>query len=471
MADPQVQANDEQEIAEAQNSLGDLLYDVVAQGVTTRIGVFVYRRIDSVLSTVEKTAKWSLPQPVPEGGGDEAGADGSKISAPPLIRPLPWLLFLPALVIMRMVRVGLSLLALLVGRPPVTPASMVHFVQIKRRKLRALKYRGQNLSRISQAEAKAEEELQTTWLSRIIMPLRTIVCRPGRAEGTPHRHHHRHPQRQQNQQNQQDPQQQPGRKRNAHERDAGDDDESGPEVDEGTVSELLDKYADDAGDSSFHADSASGESSDSSLSEQEKSTVEDDPAKLASEPAKKESNGHAHKEGSQARRKSDLNVESPSSSSSKPAENGSVDGSKKQDAAKEPAAAQKEPTAKEPEKVEEKEVKEEKPKTTENGSNDGSKSQDAAKEERPKQESNKPKQNPTASDSERTDSKQTVAAGQKNQQEEDATKNQSMSDVKTNFQHKNKQQQPNQPQNQPQHANANGASGGKKQKRPSQGHQ
>lgn len=168
-----------QEIAEAQNSLTDLLYDVVAQGATTRLGGFVYRRIDSALSTVEKTAKWSLPQPVLD-GGDEASSDGSKISAPPLIRPLPWMLFLPALVVMRMVRVGLSLLALMVGRPPVTPASVVHFVQNKRRKLRALKYRGQKLGRISRAEAKAEDELQTTWLSRIIMPLRTIVCRPGR---------------------------------------------------------------------------------------------------------------------------------------------------------------------------------------------------------------------------------------------------------------------------------------------------
>ncbi|EDS45770.1 conserved hypothetical protein [Culex quinquefasciatus] len=441
MADPQVQANDEQEIAEAQNSLTDLLYDVVAQGATTRLGGFVYRRIDSVLSTVEKTAKWSLPQPVLD-GGDEASSDGSKISAPPLIRPLPWMLFLPALVVMRMVRVGLSLLALMVGRPPVTPASVVHFVQNKRRKLRALKYRGQKLGRISRAEAKAEDELQTTWLSRIIMPLRTIVCRPGRVV---------------RQQNQQQDQQQPGRKRNAQERDVDDDDESGPEVDEGTVSELLDKYADDAGDSSFHADSASGESSDSSLSEQEKSAVEDVPSKPASEPAKKESNGHAPKEGSQARRKSDLNVES----APKPAENGSVDSSKKQDATKEPAT-------KEPEKAE---VKEDKPKATENGSTDGSKSQDAAKEERQKQEANKPKLNSTASDSERTDSKQTSVAGQKNQQEEDAAKNQSMSDVKTNFQQKNKQQQPNQPQNQPQQTNANGGTGGKKQKRPSQGHQ
>ncbi|KAL9701577.1 hypothetical protein quinque_005018 [Culex quinquefasciatus] len=400
MADPQVQANDEQEIAEAQNSLTDLLYDVVAQGATTRLGGFVYRRIDSVLSTVEKTAKWSLPQPVLD-GGDEASSDGSKISAPPLIRPLPWMLFLPALVVMRMVRVGLSLLALMVGRPPVTPASVVHFVQNKRRKLRALKYRGQKLGRISRAEAKAEDELQTTWLSRIIMPLRTIVCRPGRVVVTPHRHHHRHPQRQQNQQQDQ---QQPGRKRNAQERDVDDDDEVAPRWTRGTVSELLDKYADDAGDSSFHADSASGESSDSSLSEQEKSAVEDVPSKPASEPAKKESNGHAPKEGSQARRKSDLNVES----APKPAENGSVDSSKKQDATKETAA-------KEPEKAE---VKEDKPKATENGSTDGSKSQDAAKEERQKQEANKPKQNSTASDSERTDSKQTSVAGQKNQQEE-----------------------------------------------------
>lgn len=169
-----------------------MLYDVVARVATTSIGQFVYKRVDNLLWTMEKTARWSLPQPSPVGGAvsskkssPEADEDiGSNISGPPLIRPLPWLLFLPALIVLRMVRSTLSLGARFIGRGPVLPSSMVGFLQNKRRKLRALKYRGQRLQRIAKVEQEADPK-QVTWLQRIILPLRMVICtRPYRTIDT-----------------------------------------------------------------------------------------------------------------------------------------------------------------------------------------------------------------------------------------------------------------------------------------------
>ncbi|XP_055620517.1 uncharacterized protein LOC129764908 [Toxorhynchites rutilus septentrionalis] len=249
MSNPPIQTSDELEIAEAQNSLFELLYDFAARGMSTRAGQFVYRRVDNLLSKMEKTARWSVPQ-------TPAIDDGSgklSISAPPLVRPLPWILFLPALIALRLVRVALSLLALMVGRQPVYPSTVVTFLQTRRRKLRALKYRGQKLDRISSIERQVEGKLRTTWLSRIILPLRTAV--PS-AEVHHHQHHHHH---------------EPAKKRNAAERDAEDSDDSS---EEGSVLELLDKYADKAGDSSFNVEDASQESSsDSYISENEEPTI------------------------------------------------------------------------------------------------------------------------------------------------------------------------------------------------------
>uniref|UniRef100_A0A182LXK5 Uncharacterized protein n=1 Tax=Anopheles culicifacies TaxID=139723 RepID=A0A182LXK5_9DIPT len=173
---------DEQEIAEARGTtVPDMLYDVVARAATTSVGQFVYKRFDNLLWTIEKTARWSLPQPSPAAVSsktspvDESEDVGSNISGPPLIRPLPWLLFLPALIALRMVRSALSMGARFVGRGPVLPSSVVGFLQNKRRKLRALKYRGQRLQRIAKVEQEADPK-QVTWLQRIILPLRMVIC-------------------------------------------------------------------------------------------------------------------------------------------------------------------------------------------------------------------------------------------------------------------------------------------------------
>lgn len=72
------------------------------------------------------------------GEGDEDKA----VLRPALERPLPWFIFLPALVSLRIFRVGLTIGALLMGKDPVGPSTVVRFLQTRRRKLRALKYNG-----------------------------------------------------------------------------------------------------------------------------------------------------------------------------------------------------------------------------------------------------------------------------------------------------------------------------------------
>ncbi|XP_050074481.1 uncharacterized protein LOC126562105 isoform X2 [Anopheles maculipalpis] len=179
---------DDQEYTEVRGTnVPDMLYDVVARTATTSVGQFVYKRIDNLLWTIEKTARWSLPQPSPASvssktsTAEESEHIDSNISRPPLIRPLPWLLFLPALITLRMVRSVLSMGARVVGKGPVLPSSVVGFLQNKRRKLRALKYRGQRLQRIAQNEREEDPNL-ATWLKRIIVPFRMVMCtRPYRS--------------------------------------------------------------------------------------------------------------------------------------------------------------------------------------------------------------------------------------------------------------------------------------------------
>lgn len=282
MSNPRAQTSDELETVEAQNSLFELLYDCSARAVTTQPGQFVYRRIDCLLSIVEKTARWSLPQPA---SCQPANDDPNKIhiSAPPLIRPLPWLLFLPALIALRLVRVVLSFLALMLGKPPVYPVTVVSFLQNKRRKLRALKYRGQRLNRINRTESQEKEDPLPTWLSRVILPIRTVVStRTSTKHSTQEANHNQH-------------QQHVAKKRNAEERDYDDSDDS---FDDADCLELLEKYANVAGDSSFNAEEASDESSDTSLSETDKSIGEAESTQNPAEsrPAGNGMNGHTQPE-------------------------------------------------------------------------------------------------------------------------------------------------------------------------------
>lgn len=269
---------DEQEYTEVRGStLPDMLYDVVARAATTSVGQFVYKRFDNLLWTIEKTARWSLPQPAPASissktsAADESEDVGGNISRPPLIRPLPWLLFLPALIALRLVRSALSMGARVVGRGPVLPSSMVGFLQNKRRKLRALKYRGQRLQRIAQIEREADRK-QGTWLERIILPFRMVICtRPYRTIDANSDVAHAVVFRK-DRPSSADQKRMVSKKRNLNQREAESAEEEASDEDsfeDAGCQVLLDKYANEE-DSSFNMEDASLASSngtDSSLSD------------------------------------------------------------------------------------------------------------------------------------------------------------------------------------------------------------
>lgn len=109
------------------NSLMSRLTKISEKVASTTIGQYGIRKLDNILWTIEKTAKWSLPQytrvnyssPAKEKDAQE------KIQEPPLTRPLSWVFFIPMLIVLRMIRTGLSVGALLLRKNPVTPAEMV----------------------------------------------------------------------------------------------------------------------------------------------------------------------------------------------------------------------------------------------------------------------------------------------------------------------------------------------------------
>lgn len=298
---------DEQEIAEARGTtFPDMLYDVGARAVTTSVGQFFYKRVDNLLWTVEKTARWSLPQPAPTAtttttstaskastatGEESEDVTGTNISGPPLIRPLPWLLFLPALIALRIVRSTLSLSARAIGRGPVLPATIVGFLQNKRRKLRALKYRGQRLQRIAKIERAADPK-QATWLQRIILPLRMVICTGGFRTIDAHSDVAHAVVFRKDRQSAAGQQQRRvvSKKRNLNQREQDSDEEEQASAEDSFedagCNELLEKYQEDEGDSSFnvndasYATSSSDGTDDSSISDADpspkKPTLESD---------------------------------------------------------------------------------------------------------------------------------------------------------------------------------------------------
>lgn len=90
---------------------------------------------------------------------------------PALERPLPWFIFLPALVAMRIFRVGLTFGALLLGKDPVSPSKVVRFLQTRRRKLRALKYNGLRSIRTRNADSDGKNKGLLTNIYKLISGL------------------------------------------------------------------------------------------------------------------------------------------------------------------------------------------------------------------------------------------------------------------------------------------------------------
>lgn len=129
----QQQKMDEEEVEEVQSSrVMTCLTRVSERVASTAIGQYAIRKLDNILWTVEKSAKWSLPQYTRLSSPAKEKEEQEKIQEPPLTRPLPWIFFIPMLVALRMIRTGLSLVALVLRKGPVTPAMMVSFSHVNR---------------------------------------------------------------------------------------------------------------------------------------------------------------------------------------------------------------------------------------------------------------------------------------------------------------------------------------------------
>ncbi|XP_033207579.1 uncharacterized protein LOC117167076 isoform X3 [Belonocnema kinseyi] len=124
------------------------------------LGQTVLKLIDRILWVVEKSAQWSLP--IQETAADENGKSFGEIR---LVRPLPWILFFPALIMLRILKVGVNIGAFLIGYPPIQPSEVVKFVQKRRRQLRTIKNNGLKSMRARRVTSKPtapSEEKSTT---------------------------------------------------------------------------------------------------------------------------------------------------------------------------------------------------------------------------------------------------------------------------------------------------------------------
>uniref|UniRef100_W8BFC3 Uncharacterized protein n=1 Tax=Ceratitis capitata TaxID=7213 RepID=W8BFC3_CERCA len=144
--------------------LFDRVHRMMEKFATTRIGQYVLERGDRVLRTIEDTVKWSLPQ-------DKA--------AGPLVRPLPWIPFLVLIIFLRQVRIWLSLVALFIGNGPVTPHTLIYFIQTRRRKLRSIRINGMKAIQQEAADRKAlKPEYDNKFLVNLCKIFTIARCRP-----------------------------------------------------------------------------------------------------------------------------------------------------------------------------------------------------------------------------------------------------------------------------------------------------
>lgn len=141
---------------ESSEGIRGWIESVVLTASQTSVGQTLFKLLDSFLWVVEKSAQWSLPSH--EIAAEENGKVFGKIE---LVRPLPWILFLPGLVILRIIRVGLNVGAFVLGYPRIQPSGMVKFVQKGRRRLRALNLKAVKSARRCSKLATPDEKSTT----------------------------------------------------------------------------------------------------------------------------------------------------------------------------------------------------------------------------------------------------------------------------------------------------------------------
>ncbi|KAM3960365.1 jabba isoform 1-T5 [Aphomia sociella] len=137
----------------------EMIHSVVEHFASYRIGQATLRHLDRTLWVVEKCARWAVPPPL----------DQDERPPPELLRPLPWVFFLALLVTLRITRESISLINLVMGKPPLRSADVVMYIQSKRRYLRTLKYTGSRAMRARVSQPRP-------WYTQIQSMLELTMC-------------------------------------------------------------------------------------------------------------------------------------------------------------------------------------------------------------------------------------------------------------------------------------------------------
>lgn len=137
----------------------EMLQDALEHLASYRLGQAALRHLDRALWIVEKCARWAVPPPL----------DQDDRPQPELLRPLPWVFFLTLLVILRITRESISLINLVMGKPPLRSADVVMYIQSKRRYLRTLKYTGSRAMRARVSQPRP-------WYTQLQSLLELTMC-------------------------------------------------------------------------------------------------------------------------------------------------------------------------------------------------------------------------------------------------------------------------------------------------------
>lgn len=98
-----------------------------------------------------------------------------------LVRPLPWILFLGLIMILRVVRLVGNIFAYIIGSDGVTAKTMVSFIQRQRRSLRSLRLRGLKVIRQQEFEELRNQQSNNMQNANLILKFLTyLTSRPSK---------------------------------------------------------------------------------------------------------------------------------------------------------------------------------------------------------------------------------------------------------------------------------------------------
>lgn len=140
----------------------DALQTLAEYAASYRMGQIALKQFDRVLWVVEKCARWAVPPPL----------DQDERPQPELVRPLPWVFFLMMLITLRVTRETISIINLIIGKPPLRSADVVMYIQSKRRYLRTLKYQGNRIARARSSNSQPRQ----TWCSSFRSLFEFTMC-------------------------------------------------------------------------------------------------------------------------------------------------------------------------------------------------------------------------------------------------------------------------------------------------------